>query len=334
MRANRRVIALVSTILVASLALGGCAKKATETTPPASEETAAKPVGIKIGTLTTEDILPLWVAEEKGYFAEEGIPAVEIITFQSAQEVNAALTSGAIDAAMGDVLNAAALYAGGTKVSLPFVTLGSEASQGRFGIVAGPGSSLKTLEDLKGVPVGIGSNTILEYMFDKMMAAEGIPADQVKKEEIKKIPVRFEMMMSGQVAAAALPNSFIALAEKQGAVVIADDTKGENLTQSIFMVTDKFLSSRGGQATIDALKAVWDRGVADVNANPNDYRRILVDKARLPEVLKDSYQVSEYPEAAVPTAKMVDAQLEWMKSSGYLNADLSYDGKTGKFSLK
>lgn len=334
MRANRRVIALVSTILVASLALGGCAKQATETTPPSSEGTAATPVAIKIGTLTTEDILPLWVAEEKGYFAEEGIPLVEIITFQSAQEVNAALTSGAIDAAMGDVFNAAALYAGGTKVALPFVTLGSEASQGRFGIVAGPGSSLKTLDDLKGVPVGIGSNTILEYMFDKMMAAEGIPADQVKKEEIKKIPVRFEMMMSGQVAAAALPNSFIALAEKQGAVVIADDTKGENLTQSIFMVTEKFLSSTGGQATIDALKAVWDRGVADVNANPDEYRRILVDKARLPEVLKDSYQVSQYPVAAVPTAKMVEDQLEWMKSSGYLNADLAYDGKTGKFSLK
>lgn len=337
MRFDRRIASMLATmsaiVLIAGLA--GCAVTPASEDGSATSGEADVPVGIKIGTLTTEDLLPLWVAEQKGYFAEEGIPSVEIVTFQSAQEVNAALTSGAIDAAMGDALNAAALTAGGTEVRMPFVTLGADPSQGRFAVVSAPGSGIESLEELEGVPVGIGSNTILEYMFDSMAADAGLDESAVKKEEIKKIPVRFEMVMSGQVKAAALPASFVALAEKQGATVVADDTRGEkNLTQSVFMVSESFFGSEGGSATVDAVRRVWNRGVADVAAAPDEFRSILVEKARLPEVLKDTYEVETYPEAELPTSEMVDPLLSWMKDRGYLTVDMVYDASTGTLSVR
>lgn len=332
MRAWLRASLITSLIIVLSVAVIGCAGQESKPRQDGQAGTSTEPIAIKIGTLTTEDLLPLWVAEQKGYFAEEGVSSVEIVTFQSPLEVNAALTSGSIDAAMGDALNAAALFAGGTEVRMPFVTLGEDPTQGRFAVVASPGSSATSIEDLAGVPVGIGSNTILEYMFDTMMAEAGVAEDKVLKEEIKAIPVRFEMLMAGQVKAAALPASFVSLAEKQGAVVVADDTKGDkNLTQSIFMVTEEYMDAPGGAETIEAVMRVWDRAVDDVNANPDEFRQTLVEKAKLPEVLKDSYAVSTYPMAKLPTSGMVDPLLTWMKSKGYLTVDLTYDDSNGTF---
>ena len=42
---------------------------------------AAPMIPVKIGTLATEDSLPLWVAENMGYFSTEGIPKVEIMLY-------------------------------------------------------------------------------------------------------------------------------------------------------------------------------------------------------------------------------------------------------------
>lgn len=318
--------------MAVSFALAGCSATPSDVDPdPGTDAPAAEPIAMRIGTLTTEDILPLWVAEKNGSFAAVGLPDVELVTFQSAQESNAALAAGEIDAIMGDVMNAAALTAGGTDMNLAFVTLGADASQGRFGVVAKPGLAVEDIAALAEVPVGIGSNTILEYMYDKTMEANGVSVDTLEKEEIKKIPVRFEMVMSGQVDAAALPNSFIELALKQGATLVIDDTLGENLTQSVFMVREAFLDEAGGPETLALVEDAWDLGVDAIAADPEAYRELLMEKARLPEPVAAGYPIATYPKAVRPSASMVDPQLEWMGVHGYLTTPLTYDEGTGSF---
>ena len=52
---------------------------------------------------------------------------------------------------------------------------------------------------------------------DKLLEIQGIGEGDFTKEEIKKMPVRFEMMTSGKVDAAALPNVFWNWARSTGA---------------------------------------------------------------------------------------------------------------------
>lgn len=317
------VIALTLAIALAAGALFGCAKK--DAAVPVSDGTSISttPEPIKIGTLPTEDALPLWVAEDKGLFKKAGL-TVEIVTFQAAQERDAAFTSGAIDAFMGDIIASAALEAGGSPVSMVTVMLGATAKEGRFGIVAKPGSKATTLADLAGVPIATSSASIQEYVLDGLMAEAKVPADKVKKEVVAKVPVRFELLMNGKLEAAALPEPFLTLAISQGAVLIADDTKGANLTQTVLGVSDKYLATPGGMLTVKTLLAVWNEGVDQVNADPNSFRALLVDKARLPEALKETYPVNAYPKAAPPTKAEVDAVLAWMKSMNLLKANVTY----------
>ncbi len=329
---------LLVVALGAALSAVGCAEQAA-TPEPDKLAPAADPIPVKIGTLPTEDSLPLWVAEQEGLFTAAGLPSVEIVVFQSAQERDAALAARAIDGFMGDIIAAANLEAGGTPVTIATIMLGATQAQGRFGIVAPKswtdGTGADALARLANVPVGTSSATIQEYVLDGLMRQAGVSSDQVKVEEVKKVPVRFELLMQGKLKAAALPEPFLSLAVLQGAKLLADDTTAtpagfgnENLSQTILLFSDTFLSKTGGVESEVAIKEAWDEAVALINKDPNAYRALLVEKARLPEPLKDSYQVNTYPTAQLPTEAQVQAVTDWMKQRGYLKQDVTYTDLT------
>lgn len=321
MKRRQGVISFVILSLVAVVLLSAC------TAPSGSsggQGGAEKPAPIRIGVLPTEDSLPLWVAEQDGAFKQAGLD-VTLENFQSAQERDAALAAGGIDAFMGDIIAAAQLTAGGQPVKIATIMLGATPQQGRFGIVSAPGSGISTVKQLANVPIGTSSATIQEYVLDGLMTQGGVPADQIKKEEVKKVPVRFELLMAGKLKAAALPEPFLSLAVKQGATLVADDTKGQNLSQTVLAVSDKYLQEPAGDKTVTELLNVWDAAVAKINANPSAYRGLLVEKARLPQPLAADYPVNQYPKAQLPTQAEVDAVLAWMKQKGYLKADVTYD---------
>ena len=68
--------------------------------------------------------------------------------------------------------------------------------------------------------------------------------------------------------------------------------------------------------------------------DPEGFRDLLVEKANLPGVVADTYPISSYPEAELPTKDMVDPVLDWMKGKEYLQADVAYDSETGDLKSK
>lgn len=326
---------VLAALLIFALAAAGCAQKPAEKPAengsPAAKVPAAEPVKARVGTLATEDSLPLWVAQQRGYFEVEGLPGIEIVVFQSAQERDAAFASGAIDMFMGDLIAAANLEAAGSDVTVGTVMLGADQSQGRFGVAVPAKSKVASLAELKGVPVGTSSATIQEYVLDKLMAEAGVAEADVKVEEVKKVPVRFELLMANKLKAAALPEPFLTLAEQGGAKVIGDDTKSaENISQTILGVSAKFAESDSGAVTLAGILKAWDAAVAEINANPNSFRETLVAQARLPKPLAETYEVNTYPMAAQPTEQQIQTVLDWMKAKGYLKKEVAPADLLGK----
>ena len=317
----KKIIAGILVALFAVLAVG-CSNTGATNTKTTQTTVKKEAVKIKIGTLPTEDTLPIYVAKQKELFNEAGLD-VEVTVFNSAQERDAALQAGQIDGFMGDILAAAALEQGGVPVSIVSVLLGSQPTEGRFGILASPKSEIKAVEDLKGVPIAISSNTIIEYVVDGILTANGFADADIEKIEIKKIPVRLEALMSGQAQAAALPDPLLSFAEAQGARLIVDDTKDANISQTILLFRDEFLSENE-DAVKGMLEAVND-AVVLINVKPDSYRGLLVEKAKLPEPIAESYQVNIYPQVQLPTKDDVERLLDWMVEKDIIKAGLTYD---------
>ncbi len=322
-----KLMACAAAATLAFVALVGCSSDNADT----AVDTDTVP-SMTIGVMMTEDALPLWVAQNEGLFKEAGIN-VDIQTFQSAHELSTAFAAGEIDAAMTDIQVSATLHASGTKVFMPFVMLGTSPDQGRFGIMTSPDSGISSLADLSGVPIGVGSNTVPEYVMDRLMLGAGVPADKIVKEEIKKVPVRFETMAQNQVAAAALPGTLLALGESMGCIVLADDTTGANISQSVMAVSVTYAEKYQNAIVnpIDALEAAWNKACDKINATPEAYRTLLVEMARVPEGVQDSYPVATYPHAQIPSSDMVDPVVAWMTEKDYLAKPLTYDASTGYF---
>ncbi len=322
---RRTFLATAATFAALStVGLSGCGEDDAEQT---AAEGDVEPAAVRIGTMPTEDLLPLWVAEEAGYFGELGLDA-EITSFDSAQNLSAAITAGEVDLAMTDPLRAAKLFESGTDVVMEWITLGTTPAQGRFGVLAAPDSGITSLSDLLKSETGVGlaANTVPEYVFCKLCEEEGIDSDDIVTTEVASLPERYSLVEAKSIDAAALPNSLLVLGEVNGLDVIADDTTGENLSQSVMVSRAAYSSTEEGAAAIDLVRQAWDLAAQGINADPESFRSILVEKAGLNSAVADTYPISEYPTAdAYPPADLIEPQLDWMLDKGYLDAALTYD---------
>lgn len=79
-------------------------------------------------------------------------------------------------------------------------------------------------------------------------------------------------------------------------VLLADDTTGENVSQSVMVVRDAYDTGEGAK-TLDAVREVWDEAANLINADPEKCRALLIEKANLNEQVAATYPISEYPMA-------------------------------------
>lgn len=319
-QSTRRFLWLMSAV-VATIILSGCAGAANTTpknaTAPAPEKRSLPK--IRIGTLPLEDFLPMWVAEQEGMLETAGLD-VKYVIFQSAQELVTAMSAGEIDGMTTDMIITLLLASRGTPIKAVSVIQGAAG-----GIVAGPKSSIKKLDELAGVPIGASSPTSVEYIIDRALADEGISQEDIKIEEIKKIPVRYEMLINGKVAAAAVPWPFFSLAQQQGATPLLDYERASTYSKEVLSVSDAYLTSEGGPRTIKVLMGTWAGAVERINAHPDSYRQLLTEKARLPKEVATSYVIKKYPPTTLPELTMVEDMIDWSLDKGYISESKTYD---------
>ena len=285
---------------------------------------AKKEDKMKIGLLPISDSLPFYVAAEKGYFQSEGVN-VELIRFESAVERDSAIGAGAIDGAVGDILAVAALHNSGAPAKIVSMSLGETGREGRFAILSSPNSGITKPEQLKNVPVAISTNSIIEYMTDNLLAEQGLKPEEIKKEAIPKIPVRFNLLLEDKIKAACLPDPMAAMAENKGANLVIDDTS-LNLSQTVIYFRTGYIDA-SSQSITKCLKA-YARAAGEINENPSAYRDLLVDKAGVPREALNVFTIDHYPAPQLPTKDQVEKVIQWMFEKELIKTQFSYEDLT------
>lgn len=277
---------------------------------------------LKVGLLPNEEALPVYIAEKEGLFEKAGLD-VAIINFQSAAERDSAVQTGAIDGAEGDLIAVALMRQGGCPVKAASVALGATPSEGRFALLAAPGSTVTDATGIKGKTMGISRNTIIEFVGDEMLMLKGIDPKRVQKVSIPKMPLRLEMLLQKQVDTAVLAEPLASLAQLKGARVILDDTKfTQNLTQSVFFFRDDALQKK--QAEINRFIDVYFQAAREATVNPEKYRSLFYQKANVPQELRGSFPVPKFSSPQLPTRDNVQLVISWLKEKNLLKTRLGY----------
>jgi NitT/TauT family transport system substrate-binding protein len=192
-----------------------------------------------------------------------------------------------------------------------------------FSIVAKPGSDVQSPADLAGVEIGISQNTVIEYLTDRMLENAGLTPDQIAVSEVSAIPVRFELLMNGEIPAATLPDPLTSGAIAAGAVLVTDDTSVPELSQSILAFSTGIVEDQP-DAVRKFLEA-WEMAVAELNAKPDSYRDLLIEKGRVPESIQGTFQMPPFPEASVPTEEQLADVVAWALEKGLVTDEVPYD---------
>ena len=263
-------------------------------------------------------MLPLYFAQDAGYFDEAGID-VEITIYQSAGALQSAMVAGDHDGFAADLFSGLRIMEGGVDVR---VVRHRRVEDTIFALVAGPGSGLQSVADLAGARVGISHNTIVQYTADRMLEKIGMNAAEVEYVEAAHILERFQLLLKRQIDAATLPSPYIGLAnEFFGAPILIDDSGVPGL--EAFGFRADVLTEKGD--AVRAFLGAYERAVEVSNADRQLFREVLRENVDLPPqwLMIESSPVFEA--AGVPNeADIADAQ-EWALGAGLIEAVRAYE---------
>jgi len=310
-----RFLSVLSLFLIAGflgMAVSSCAPV------PAARTEEPK---LKLALIPVLDTIPIYIALQNGYFGEQGVD-VELVPVKSPQERDVLLQTGQVDGVLTDLQGVGLLNKDSVKVKAVYTSRRPFPDAPLFRILASPKSSISAPADLKGVPIGISNNTIIEYLTDRILTSEGLTAGEIAKIEVGAITVRFEQLMNGNIQAAVLPDPLAQGAIAAGARLVVDDTRYTNLSQSVLVFQTSTLQSR--PETVRKFLSAWEQAVKEVNTNPEKYRAVLMEQGRVPESIQNSYRMPPFPQRGVPSEGEVADVTAWLKTKGLVSRDIPY----------
>jgi NitT/TauT family transport system substrate-binding protein len=281
------------------------------------------PVPLKIAVLPIIDALPMYVAEQEGLFAKRGLQ-VEFVPVAAAPERDQLIAAGQADGMINETLSTFFFNKDQPQVQIVRYALVPTAGQGHFFILASGKSGITKPEGLKGVEIGVSQGTVIEYVTDRLLEAEGLGPDEIKTIAVPKMADRMSLLASGGLKAGVLPDPLAALAVQQGAVPVLDDSKHPEYGFSVISFRKAVIDAH--PEAIRAFLAATEEATKLVNANPEKYINLLSDKKLVPQPLLQTYKVPPFPAAGVPTEAEWKDALAWATSKGLINTDVSYTG--------
>ena len=302
--------ALLLILMLTSLLLAACSPAQT-----------AAPTTIKVALLPVLDVLPMVVAQQEGLYTKHSL-VVEIIPVSSAPERDQLIAAGQTDAIMNELTSVMFLNQDKIQVQAVRYARTATSDQALFSIMAGKDSGITDAQGLKGQPIGISQGTIIEYLTDRLLTAEGFTAADMNFVAVPKIPDRMSLLASGELKAATLPEPFVTLSKQSGAVTALDDTAHPEYSFSIITFTKAMIDANPD--AVKAFLAAVEEAVELINKDPQKYASLMVDQKMVPAPLAETFKVPTYPTKGVPTEAQFLDVLEWVKAKGYLSVDLSY----------
>lgn len=226
---------------------------------------------------------PIFVANKKGYFAEQGL---EMVEFQVANDSAAvqALVGGSVDVVNTTMDVVVRSVEKGAKV----VAIGGMMNRGFYSLVTRP--DIKTWADFKGKTLGtIGLNEGSTVLMKRMLAANGVKDGEYSLVVSGGSSARLAAIKNGSIAGAMLVQPFDFVAQDDGLPTIAYSTEYIKEYQFTLFAVNSDLAQKNPDRWVRFMRAIikgykWFYDPA----NRNEAAQILSEETKA--ALKHSLQ--------------------------------------------
>ncbi|MGC8839080.1 MAG: ABC transporter substrate-binding protein [Anaerolineae bacterium] len=256
---QRKGIGLVALCLALAVGVAGCATPAPTPTPTAA---SLRPVKVAMGFIPNVQFAPFYVAQSKGYFAEEGLE----VTFDYGMESDLMklLGTGELQFVVGSGDQVILARSQG----LPVVYVAQWYRRYPVCVVALEGKGIRMPKDLEGKVVGIPGLYGASYVGWKALArATGLDEARVTLQSIGYTQVA--ALLEGRVDAAVCytMNEPIQLREAGHAVVVLEVSDYATLVSNGLITNERTVQE--DPALVTALVRAFLRGLRDTLDDPD-----------------------------------------------------------------
>ncbi|MDP4094074.1 MAG: ABC transporter substrate-binding protein [Bacillota bacterium] len=267
-----------------------------------SKKVSGNELLITFGLMPAVDSAPFLLADEKGYFKEQGLD-VTLKMFSNPQDRQSALQTHSIDGAITDFIAVCVNVENGFDIKATTMT------NGMFPLLIKKGS-----EDKKIIKAGMMELSVTNFLLDEWLDS----SYTVDKIYIDEIPARLAAVSSGRLDMGVFPEPVASMGELEG------------LEKKIYDLEDGYCPDTAvftGKALKDKEEAVglflkaYNKAVDDISKNRQEARDILMEKIpNLKPEIRDKIVLPEYTRTLLPDDKYIDKIIKW--TSGILKKEL------------
>lgn len=261
---------------------------------------------MEIGIMPAVDSAPILLAQEKGYFAEENLN-IQIGVYTNAVNRQTALQTNKLDGAMTD------LIAFVNNVNNGFPVKITTSTDGSFPILVS-----NDFEEKEEVKIGLMEVSVTNFLSEQFLGEEY----KLNKIFVPAIPARLEMLKSGQLEMAVIPEPLASTAELQGLEKRIYKNKYD-FTPEAMIFTEKALAEK--DEAVAAFHRAYNRAVKEIQQDDSEAREILINKLDLPMKIKDLIAMPEYHLTRVPTEAYLNRVIEWIEKTDGSEIKIDYN---------
>lgn len=265
---------------------------------------------LQIGLMPTMDSVVIATAYELGFFENHGVE-VELISFSSASDRDAAFQARTLDGATVDLIAVGLFNEGGFPVQATSVTTAHFTLIGQAHYV--------DLESLVDGTVMISNNTAVDFIMDQMLTVHGLPHDHIHRTEVGNIPARFEMVRGGQADAALISEPFATMAAADGLSVISD-TFQIDFNPLVLAFSLDVIENRADE--LRAFYRAYNEAVDFLNTNPIEtHLDMIVDLIGFPEEVINHIELPTFLKSELPSDELIEIAIHWLIGRGLVSDD-------------
>jgi len=276
-----------------------------------------------VAAVPAMDSAGLYIAQQRGYFAQEGLHVTIVPAISSADVIKKQLadtydiTAGAYPSyILADEVQHA---------NLKVLVAGSTMAPNVQEVVVPPGSNITKMSQLSGKTITLNAkNNIGQLLVDAMLQDNAVPGKP--RYNVEPFPKMGAMLAAHQLAAAWLPEPFISMdEEKYGVEPLADANQGaaENLPIEGYVVTQSWLNKY--PHTAEAFKIAMEKAQAVAATNLDEVQKAMTAFAQVPRLAASVLPSPGFPTdtEAGPLQRVITLMVNFgLMNQGYNAANL------------
>jgi NitT/TauT family transport system substrate-binding protein len=308
----KKVMMLFVLMFVISAIGVGCSTNNNANSGGTEKATTEMP-SLSLGLLPSIDAIPFIIAHEEGFDEDHGVN-LDIETFKSAKDRDAAFQAGRLNGISADLVAIAIYNEAGLDVKVTSTTFG------KFDLLTGV-DRINEIKDLKGTTVILSKNTSTEYTVAMMLKQAGLTEEDITVTEVPQIPTRLELLKNNKADAAILPEPFAMMGRTSGLKVLSSTTEA-GINPFVLAFPAEIISSK--EKEILAMYAAYDDAVSYMKSHDqSEYIDLIISEVGFPESLKDDIKVPDYPFSNQVNVQEVESAFTWAREKGLLSKNIT-----------